>query len=219
MIEYYLSLGKTKNKGGDKIPSRKKLEFRDIFFSTNLEPINEIKPPHRIPKNFHKKSWIFNKEINDIRGRIINQTICIEKLMDFIIASYFSDNTTAWYKFQMIILSKSQITIFFKWNILREIMNDYKYFARTNKKQLKTDLKEIINIRDDFAHGELIFDMSSMEPYIEYYRDGIKTRKITQENLDELNKKMKSIYDILSKINSDIIEEKYEKKDQSSTIK
>ena len=62
-------------------------------------------------------------EINEIRGVIISQVIWIEKMIDFIIASYFCDKLDKVYDFSNMILAKTQITTFIKWQILRDIIN------------------------------------------------------------------------------------------------
>ena len=134
--------------------------------------------------------------------------------MDFIIASYFSEKLDKLLEFKDLILSRNQLTLFLKMKILTELMTKYDYFKDADKSnKLKQDLHDIINIRDDFAHGEIRFDINNMEPFLKYYRDGIKKRKITQEHLDEIHLKIQQVNDQLTQIYHQIIIDKYETKE------
>lgn len=190
----------------------KKLKFEDLCPLTTYEAFekSENKDSVKFKNGFFSKSQKRVQEIANIRGKIINHVISIEKISDMIIASYFSESLDSLFKFKNLILSKSQITTFLKWKILKEIMEDYQYFDEIKDcSQLRKEIHDIINTRDDFAHGELKFDTVSMNPYIEYYRNGIKKKMITQDYLDQLNKKLKNVHEVLSDVYLKILNEKY----------
>ncbi len=195
-----------------KVSPKEGLKFNDLFPMISYEAFKKIenKKPFKFDGESFLKSQKIIPEVANIRGKIINHAISIERVMDFIIASYFSESMKDLLKFKNLILSKSQVTIFLKWNIFREITKDYIYFNKIKDiSELKRDMLEVIETRNNFAHGELKFDTLSMEPYLEYYKDGIKKKKITQSYLDGLNKKLGRVHENLVKVYMRIMTEKY----------
>jgi len=150
------------------------------------------------------------KEISTIRGKIINQMLYIEDFLNKIIASYFSKSLDDLFRFNNIILSKKEVTLSLKWKILGDLMEDYEYLRKIdNPSLLRREIQELINIRNDLAHGQLKFDINSKKPFIEYYRNGIKREEITQDYLGEFNKKFQNVYEKLFRVYQDIIISKY----------
>ena len=188
----------------------KKLKFDPLpswicFGDISEKEIMELKIPR---KDLITKYLEGINEVTYIRGIIINQVISIEKAMDCIIALYFSENMKKPGEFGNIILSKPQVTFFLKWKILKEIIENKIFDDVKDKKKIIRDLHDVMEIRDNFAHGFLEFDMKSKKSFIEYYRDGIKKEEINQEYLDNIHEKLGYISDKLNRMFVEITKEK-----------
>lgn len=99
-----------------------------------------------------------NSLITNMRGRIIGSCLNIERKLDgFISDAMVNKNKKSLFK--ELILEKEFFTLMNKWKLFRELIHRLKInnITENERKDLLTLIKEIIEIRDSFAHGKIIF--------------------------------------------------------------
>lgn len=161
-------------------------EKKDGKFEITLDDFNEM----------HRQ----NEGLLQIRGRIISHAIMIEKLLDNVIAALFTSDKTIHIAFKHLMLEKEFFTFFNKWRIFENLsLNNYFLDFKDDeyRKRLVTELKDIIDIRNNYAHGDIIF--IKKQPHLQYMKsDKIKKDKLDNAYFDKLNEKFTFVYNSLT---------------------
>lgn len=142
--------------------------------------------------DFERDTPLFEKlkEIDRCRGTIISGMIDVENKMQTIISAYFTEEIKQKSKLDEMVLSRPQITTMLKWKMFCDILKDASFMNEDDFKDLRRIIHELIEIRDNFAHGTLCFDMETREPFLQYYRDGHKELNLTAEYFESIEKKI-----------------------------
>lgn len=126
----------------------------------NLRNPEEIKltPKCGYTTDHLRNVGIQNSLVTNMRGRIIGSCLNIERRLDgFISDAMVNKNKKCIFK--ELILEKEFFTLMNKWKLFRELIKhlDINNLAEDERKELLTLIKEIIETRDRFAHGKVIF--------------------------------------------------------------
>ena len=170
----------------------------------------KITNPKEIPLG---GSWTINQEdlrkiqeqneaLIEIRGRVISSSLNIERKLDEIISVLFMGNELEPINlFKELLLEKEFFTFMNKWKLLRELTQReiIRFEKEETRKETLNLVKNIIETRDRFAHGEIIF--SGTTPQL-IYLDGGKKKIITLDNdyFDQQNVKFVQADNILRDI-------------------
>lgn len=170
----------------------------------------KITNPNEIPLG---ESWTINQEdlrkiqeqneaLIEIRGRVISSSLNIEHKLDDIISVLFMGNELEPINlFKELLLEKEFFTFMNKWKLLRELTQ--REIIRFEKEEIRKEtlnlVKNIIETRDRFAHGEIIF--SGTTPQL-IYLEGGKKKRVTLDNdyFDQQNVKFVQADNILRDI-------------------
>ena len=177
--------------------------------ASTIRCTNHIEIPagetHKFDFNFaetFQKDEFFQKW----RGHIINNALFIEEKMEYIISKiFFKKNRENINQFHSIILCKDFFTFMNKWFVLRDALNFISPYKERNYTRLKTNLKEIINIRNKFAHGQVsYFGNKSEKIILEYFSGETKREEITENTINNFIELVKKCHQELDKIIGEI---------------
>lgn len=168
----------------------------------------EIEDGYKISAEEDQKALEIHLEKEKLRGWLIAETNSIELFLNFIINYSLSGKVGKKSQlFNELILHELFCTIFNKWKIFRGILNSDLYdkeklsFSEDNLKQLKTEIKEIIDIRNIFAHNRITIQIPELSTFICYPKDGkVKSIELTEEFEKELKDKVEKNYINLQKL-------------------
>lgn len=143
-----------------------------------------------------------NEALINIRGRIISAALLVERKMDDILSIIFvGSEPNSMVLFKELLLNKEFFTFMAKWRVFKDMSNQklISFVKEEDKKRTLTIIKMVINTRDRFAHGDIIF--SGTKPQLLFSEDG-KSRSIELNNqyFDELNKSFDQALYILDEI-------------------
>jgi hypothetical protein len=132
-----------------------------------------------------------NEALANIRGRVISVALLVEQKLDDIISLIFmGNNLNGTTLFKELLLNKEFFTFMSKWRLFRDLTNLKIINIADEKvrKKILTLIKDVIEIRDKFAHGDIVF--SGTQPQLYYIRDGEKKYDILDaeyfKNLDTI---------------------------------
>ncbi len=149
--------------------------------------------------NPHEKEYFSSEEfvsqiqaITNIRWWIISTAISIEDFIDNSITYILFDTQDINSElFQNIIMKGWGLTFDSKWKILREITERSSKTKDFYNKTIITSIKNCIEIRNIFAHWNLVYDFSNRLFFLESISKWELSRKeITQEYLESSANKM-----------------------------
>ena len=161
--------------------------------------------PNRIKaytENEHDKSKGYSKEeverfkevltetidLNAIRGQIISSATNIEiQLTEAICSLLFRKNERTENLMKDFVFEKEYFTFNKKWELFRNLLEELKpeFTKEINLKKLKKDIKDTIEIRNNFAHGEFTFTKD--EAYLEFRKNAnSKKIKLSNEYFDSI---------------------------------
>lgn len=163
--------------------------------STTVPAGQEIKKEFDLGE-YYKKDLDFQS----IRGRIINASLLVEEKISMILNKVFVKkdqklNTL----FQSIVLDREFFTFMAKWKVLRDLFHNFTVFKDKNYSDLLNNIKEVIDIRDMFAHGTNTH-LEDKAIVIDYFKEKPRREEITKEFLEEFDKKIKSVYQELDSV-------------------
>src|SRR3989344_825108 len=157
--------------------------------------------------------WKEKREITEKIGVIINSLLVIENSLELIITDCFFKKqlvnkdiieiTHEEKLFGELLLKREFFTTMNKWRVLRGLSKSHPFFEGKNIRSLLTKLKETINIRDRFAHGDIIFKELKY-PILTYYEDGYKEQNLSESYFEEINLKFKEVHLELVRISIDL---------------
>jgi hypothetical protein len=138
------------------------------------------------------------------RGHIINNALFIEeKIANIISKIFFDKNRERISQFHSIILEREFFTFMNKWKVLRDILNSISPYKEKDYTQLKTDLKEIVEVRDKFAHGNVIYSGDDGKKiFLEYFSGEAKREEITEDTIKKFIELAKKCHEELNKLTS-----------------
>jgi hypothetical protein len=162
-------------------------EFK-LKFKSNLGDDFRLEKPEELDK----KKWCYTEKdldevmkkhslILEMRGRIIGACLTIERRLESYIADVFCTKNKK-LLFKELILEKEFCTFMNKWKILRELTHilNIKSISEKERKELLTLIKGMMETRDRFAHGRLIF--SGKNPNLCFQSGGKKVSMIIDQN-------------------------------------
>ncbi|MEK6927720.1 MAG: hypothetical protein AABX11_04775 [Nanoarchaeota archaeon] len=157
MAEKFPALFKLASKG-EIIPETNK-EFDGAFRAKDLFEIQKIQ-----------------NNISTMRGQIVTSSLNVESRLDDIIVNYFFSKHQKKKKYFIeLFLEKEFLTFMQKWKILKDLLDfDALKLTEVRRKVLLKKLHEIIETRNSFAHGEIVF--FRQKAYLEYLKSGKKNR-------------------------------------------
>jgi hypothetical protein len=137
-----------------------------------------------------------NEALLKIRGKVISAALITEQQLDDLISILMMGiDNDARNQFKEMILNKEFFTFMNKWKTLRDFLNRKAivFAEETERKEFLNELHQLIEIRDIFAHGEIIF--SGTIPQLHFSKEGEKRYLIlNDEYFDGLN-------ELFSKVN------------------
>jgi len=146
-----------------------------------------------------------DEQLVNIRGQIIASALTIENELDRIISFIFTEEQGLKYRvFKELLLEQEFFTFFKKWQLLKNLIDREMLKLDPNiRKRLIGPLHEIINIRDRFAHGEIVF--LGEKPQLEYLKEGKKKHDVLNKSyFEDLENKMSDVFGILIELNKQL---------------
>ena len=155
----------------------------------------EVKKEYDL-EQFYKR----DNDFQSIRGRIINASLLVEEKIDKILNKVFVKREQELNNlFQSIVLGREFFSFMAKWKVLRDLFHNLSIFKDKDYSTLSNEIKDIIDIRDMFAHGRNTHK-GDESIVIDYFKEKPKREEITQEFLEDFDKKIKFIYQQLEEI-------------------
>lgn len=160
----------------------------------------EISNPEKIPPG---ESWIIspedlkdierqNEDLKNIRGRLLHSALIVEDQITEVIAyAFFPDNLQTRQLFKDIVLNTNFFSFYNKIKVFSQLCELHPNLKSSDLKKLRGNLYDVMNIRDDFAHGKVKF--SGKQAELHYYRDGHKVQKLDKDYFDKINDLFPSI--------------------------
>ncbi len=145
-----------------------------------------------------QKLTVVRDEITKKRGRVLSSALLIEELLEVIITDTFFNKdigkiTKEKELFEGAMLEREFFTFMSKWKVFKELCNNHPALNAQNRPDLLTKIKEIINIRNRFAHGKVIF-REGKNPTLVYYENGKKEKLLDDSYFEELRVKFNSLH-------------------------
>jgi len=143
-----------------------------------------------------------NEALIAIRGRVITASLLIEQKLDEVLAIIFvGSQMHAVNLFKELLLEKEFFTFMNKWKLFRDLSKReiIKFAKEEERKAFLTELRKIIETRDRFAHGDVVF--SGTSPKLDYLVDGEhKIQILDNSYFDELNEIFSYSHQILDQL-------------------
>jgi len=135
-------------------------------------------------------------EITKKRGKVISSALLIEKLLEvMIINTFFNKDVGNLTKekelFGGAMLEREFFTFMSKWHVFRELCHSHP--SLKDHSDLLKELKEIVDIRNRFAHGEVIFK-EGKNPNLIYFQNGRKEQPLSDSYFEELRVKFARVH-------------------------
>lgn len=137
-------------------------------------------------------------EITKKRGVVLSSSLLIEELLEVMITNiFFSKDIDRVTKekelFGGAVLEREFFTFMSKWKVFRELCHHHPALNTKDHSDLLRELKEIINIRNRFAHGKVVFK-EGKNPTLVYFEDGEKEQLLNDAYFEELRVKFHSVH-------------------------
>ena len=178
------------------------MEIKDT--ATSGADIIQIESHLKVPPNSEIKvdlplGELYKKdlEFQAMRGQIINSSLWVEEKIELLIAKLLiPSGGEASGLFISCVLGREFFTFMAKWKVLRDLLKAVSPLNEKDHSKMLTDIKEIIDVRDMFAHGKNLYlgDGKENKLVIEYFKDGLKREEVTSSFLEEHNRKAKELY-------------------------
>lgn len=151
-----------------------------------------------------KEAQEWGQMLNSYRGNIVAAVISLEKSMMQVILLYLSmkDGIAAHY-INEYVLESPNCTTFEKLKILRGLMKDHHLgtpgLSAIEGSSLRGDLQDLIEIRNNFAHGDISISLKDLSSRIIYMKSGKKkANELTTDYFREIISKRDSAFQKLS---------------------
>lgn len=171
----------------------------DKLFTSGSETIriegHVVVPAYSEVKREYDLGEIYKRDLDFqfLRGRVINISLFVEERLDKIINKVFvrreQDLNSL---FQSVVLGREFFGFMAKWKILKDLSHSLPMLKNKDYSNLITEIKDVISIRDMFAHGKAThIDDGSI--VIDYFREKPQRDKIDSNFLDSFDKKVRLI--------------------------
>lgn len=136
------------------------------------------------------------------RGHIINNALFVEEKIDLLISKLlFRKELEGAGLFKSIILSREFFSFMSKWKVLRDLLKTISPFKETYSSELFSDLQFIIDERDKFAHGQVMYSGNRGEKILlEYFKGTPQKEEITEGTIKAFIEKCSKCYVELDKL-------------------
>lgn len=155
---------------------------------------------------------VAGKELDQARvngGLIIWSAICLEQKLESIITNYIFQTSKQTNEdkgrsfFSNRVIKADHFSYAVKKNLIIEIVNDESLLEGRDKDQLPAVLKKVMEFRNMFAHGDIIFE-NGIGCALRYWSGGIKKEVLTDEYLKNIEECFKSAHNLADQIISKI---------------
>ena|SRR3990172_11334022 len=138
------------------------------------------------------------------RGHIINNSLFVEEKLEDVISKIFVKESMAEH-FHSIVIGREFFTFMSKWKVFKDITDSISPHKEKDYAQLKTNLLEVINVRDKFAHGKVSYSGDKGEKIIlNYFKGEPKTEEIDERTISTFVELVKKCLEELNKFISEI---------------
>jgi hypothetical protein len=143
----------------------------------------------------------------ELRGRIIEQAITLERYMDYYIASHFCKDNNLRREFMSLIVSTDRITFESKRQVLKVLIETYnKDFSAANPK-IFSDLIKIMENRNQLAHYMINPSEESQKKFtnngtitFKKFKNDLQDVEYSKQHVEELSNLISHYTDKLKKI-------------------
>lgn len=120
------------------------------------------------------------------RGHIINNALFIEEKLDLIICKIlFRKELDGAGYFKTMVLSREFFSFMSKWKVLRDLLKTLSPFKEQDYSELFRELKFIVDERDKFAHGQVMYSGNRGEKILlEYFKETLQKDEITENTIN-----------------------------------
>lgn len=173
----------------------------DSFWIDSLKVMKPEIPPNgewRMTVEDIQELQKIRDEITRKRGMVISSALLIEELLEVMITDTFFNKevdkiTKEKELFEGAMLEREFFTFMSKWYVFRELCHNHPSLNTKDRSDLLTELKEIVGIRNKFAHGEVVFK-EGKNPTLIYYENGKKEQILSDSYFEELRVKFARVH-------------------------
>jgi len=136
------------------------------------------------------------------RGHIINNALFIEEKLDLIICKIlFRKELDGAGYFKTMVLSREFFSFMSKWKVLRDLLKTLSPFKEQDYSELFRDLQSIVNDRDKFAHGQVMYSGNRGEKIIlEYFKETLQKEEVTEYTIKSFIERCRKCHEELDKL-------------------
>lgn len=123
-------------------------------------------------------------QLNKKRTEVLFYSIDLEKSIDSILTKILfeekrNENSVL---FDILFLKSTYVSFFHKWKILKELLKSSSKFKKFYDSELFDKIKQLIELRNNYSHGEVYYNYEKSNFYLRYY----KNDKINEQKLDDI---------------------------------
>ena len=137
------------------------------------------------------------------RAEVLEAALFIESRLDVLLCTFFVDkNPERELLFRSLVLDPESGTFFTKWRMLRGAFDiaGVPALTETERKSLLSGLKQLINDRNKFAHGNLYVDVRDGCPVLHYYEACKKEDRLSDDKIETVLANARTVHNILEKV-------------------
>ena len=145
------------------------------------------------------------KEVEEIRKKVIGGAIAIESLIESLITiALFPEDKGKMRLFSDIVLSREQFSFMMKWKVLSDLTKANPIFTDSKEtiKNLGGAIENIITYRNAFAHGTVVF--RDKVPHLRYFKGKVIEKEVDDNFLSQIEKDFHKTHELLQELYSDI---------------
>jgi hypothetical protein len=159
--------------------------------SFNLIIRNKIK----ITEELISKLSEMSNEVSNYRGKLLTLAIEMEQEINELIKRIIFNHAGKETPFEIkkseelidnLFLKNNSLTLMARWKILRTLISSEKILDKKENKNFLRRVHELIDVRNIFAHGKLIFKNEGI--YISFFKNGINENLLDKNYFEEVIK-------------------------------
>ena len=148
------------------------------------------------------------EQVAHLRGEVLTKAVNLDEDLDEIIKlALFGKRITESSKlFENLILKTDFFSSMNKLKVFRELVKQHDKLKENDYSSLRGQIHELINFRNKFAHGIIIF--RGKRAFLSYYQGGRKEDELTKEYFEKIFESFKKTIPELAKVISSLMNEK-----------